>query len=75
MDIKILPYTFDPTCDCSPDVVGSNKSLHIEKNHASITYWGVFLNDNRVSTTSSRELAEKTKAWMVNWLATTQTSV
>ncbi len=72
MDIKIVPYTFDPTCDCSPDAVGSDKNLHIESVHAPITYWGVFLNDNRISTTSSRELAEKTKAWMENWLASTQ---
>ena len=72
MDIKIVPYKFDPTCDCSPDAVGSDKSLHIESVHAPITYWGVFLNDNRVSTTSSRELAEKTKAWMENWLAVPQ---
>ena len=72
MDIKIVPYTFDPSCDCSPEAVGSDKNLHIERSHAPITYWGVFLNENRVSTTSSRELAEKTKAWMENWLASPQ---
>ena len=31
MDIKIVPYTFDPSCDCSPEAVGSDKNLHIGK--------------------------------------------
>jgi hypothetical protein len=72
MEIRIVPYTFDPSCDCPPEVVGSDKNLHIERAHAPIIYWGVFLNESRVSTTSSRELAEKTKEWMENWLVTSQ---
>jgi hypothetical protein len=39
--------------------------------HVPVTYWGVFLNDTRVSAVSSRELAEKTKEWMENWLTAT----
>ena len=72
MDIKIVPYTFEPSCDCSPEAVGYDKNFHITKAHAPITYWGVFLNESRVSSTSSRELAEKTKEWMESWLASPQ---
>ncbi len=71
-DIKIVPYTFEPSCDCSPEAVGYDRSLHVRDAHAPITYWGVFLNEKRISTSSSRELAEKTKAWMENWLAVAQ---
>ena len=31
-------------------------------------YWGVYLNDELISYTSSKQLAEKTKLWMENWL-------
>ncbi|MFI5323920.1 MAG: hypothetical protein ACHQ6U_10390 [Thermodesulfobacteriota bacterium] len=72
MDIKVAPYTFEPSCDCSPEVVGFDKNIHICDIHAPITYWGVFLNENRVSMTSSRELAEKTREWMEDWLVKTQ---
>jgi len=44
----------------------------MESVHAPVTYWGVFLNDTRVSAASSRELAEKTKEWVENWLTDNQ---
>ena len=72
MDIKIVPYTFESSCDCSPEAIGFDKNLHINTIHVPITYWGVLLNENRVSMTSSLELAEKTKEWMENWLASPQ---
>ncbi|MEQ9618857.1 MAG: hypothetical protein RIG61_06755 [Deltaproteobacteria bacterium] len=47
-----------------------NRELHIRDFHTPITYWGVFLDENKISSTSSKELAEKTREWMENWLAT-----
>jgi hypothetical protein len=72
MDIRLEPYTFEPSCNCPPDEVGFDKDLHIRDSHIPITYWGVFINEDRVSMTSSRELAEKTKVWIENWLASQQ---
>lgn len=70
MEITIAPYTVEPSCDCSHEAVGMNRELHIRDFHTPITYWGVFLDENKISSTSSKELAEKTREWMENWLAT-----
>lgn len=72
MDIRIAPFTIEPSCDCSPEVYGFDKENHMTSVHTPITYWGVFLDDTRVSAASSRELAEKTKEWMETWLARPQ---
>ncbi len=72
MDIRVAPCTIKPSCDCSPEVYGFDREEHMESVHAPVTYWGVFLNDTRVSAASSRELAEKTKEWMENWLTDNQ---
>jgi hypothetical protein len=55
MTITIEPYT-----------INSN----IENSNIPITYWGIYLDDNKISTTSTKEQAEKTKEWMENWLDT-----
>ena len=35
-----------------------------------IIYWGIYLNNEQISFTSSKELAEDTKLWMEKWLKT-----
>jgi hypothetical protein len=68
MTIKIAPFTVEPICNCEASAVGYRKEEHIKKEHMPITYWGIYMDDKYVSYTSSRELAEKTKAWMEKWL-------
>jgi hypothetical protein len=46
MTITIEPYT-----------INSN----IENSNIPITYWGIYLDDKKISTTSTKEQAEKTK--------------
>ena len=55
MTITIEPYT-----------INSN----IENSNIPLTYWGIYLDDIEISTTSTKEKAEKTKEWMENWLDT-----
>jgi hypothetical protein len=56
VNIKIEPYTIDFSKD----------NLNIP-----FTYWGIFLEDEMVSSTSTKEQAENTKYWMENWLNNT----
>jgi len=53
MTITIEPYTIN---------------LNFENSEIPITYWGIYLNDKKISTTSTKEQAEKTKVWVKNWL-------
>jgi hypothetical protein len=67
MNITIVPFTIDPTCDCKVPPIGEREE-HIKRNHLPITYWGIYLNDKHISFVSSKELAEETKLWMERWL-------
>lgn len=53
MTITIEPYTINS---------------HFENSNIPITYWGIYLEDKEISTTSTKEQAEETKKWMENWL-------
>ena len=55
MTVTIEPYTLH---------------TNIENTKMPITYWGIYLDDEEISTTSTKERAEKTKQWMENWLNT-----
>lgn len=68
MTITISPFTVGSHCDCNVSPVGYRKDEHIKKEHMPITYWRIYMDDKYVSYTSSKELAEKTKAWMEKWL-------
>jgi hypothetical protein len=68
MTITIAPFTVGPHCDCNVPPIGYRKDEHIRKEHMPITYWRIYMDDKYVSYTSSKELAEKTKAWMEKWL-------
>ena len=68
MTITIAPFTVDTHCDCKMLPIGYGKDEHIRKVHEPITYWRIYMDDKYVSYTSSKELAEKTKAWMEKWL-------
>ncbi len=41
---------------------------NIETPGKQIIYWGVYLDDMEISTTTSEEKAIETKEWMENWL-------
>jgi len=41
---------------------------NIENSNMPITYWGIYLDDQQISITSTKDQAEKTKQWMKNWL-------
>ncbi len=68
MIITIEPYTVNPIRENSISLQGHG-SEHEGNNHVSITYWGVYLGDSKISSTSTEKLALKTKEWMENWLA------
>ena len=68
MTITIAPFTVDPHCDCNVPAVGYRRDEHVRKEHLPITYWRIYMDDKYVSYTSSKELAERTKAWMEKWL-------
>lgn len=68
MMIIIAPFTVDPSCDCKPPPVGYEKEENIERKHLPITYWRIYLDDEHISYTSSKELAEKTKLRIEKWL-------
>jgi hypothetical protein len=63
MDITIVPLTVNSN--------DKSKLLPIRDEEEFITpvYWGVYLNDECVSYTSNKELAERTKIWVRNWLS------
>ena len=46
------------------------ENFNIIKSDISKDYWGVYLNDEKITITSTKEQAEKTKEWMENWLNT-----
>ncbi|MGQ0793336.1 MAG: hypothetical protein ACT4NX_04520 [Deltaproteobacteria bacterium] len=48
--------------------VGDGSEISFAKATKPITYWGIYMDDKYVSYTSTRELAESTKAWMEKWL-------
>ncbi len=62
MTITIAPFTVEPNYDFKVTPV------EYRKDHPPITYWRIYMDDNYVSYTSSRDLAERTKAWMEKWL-------
>jgi hypothetical protein len=65
MDITIVPLTVNSNDESKLLPIRDEKEQLI----APIVYWGVYLDDECVSYTSSRELAEKTKLWMENLLS------
>jgi hypothetical protein len=65
MVVTITPFTIDQSCDCPQPL--RHERGHI-KEHTTITYWGIYIDDKYVSYTSNRELAERTKLWIERWL-------
>jgi hypothetical protein len=68
MTVTIASFDIKQSCSCPSLLVGHEKENHIRNQHTPITYWGVYLDEQFVSYTSSRELAEKTKVWVEKWL-------
>ncbi len=68
MTITIAPFTVDTSRDCPALTVGYEREERAKRNHPSITYWRIYLDDKYISCTSSKELAEKTKVWVEKWL-------
>jgi len=67
MTIRIIPFIINRAENLQPPPV---EDLEKEKEgyDPAITYWGIYLDNQQVSYTSSKELAEKTKLWMEKWL-------
>ena len=68
MTITIAPFTVDPGYGFTAPAVRYGKEEELKKAQGPITYWRIYMDDKYVSYTSSKELAEKTKAWMEKWL-------
>lgn len=68
MTLRIEPFTVDTNYEESRALIETNKEKNKENKDIPITYWRIYLDDDYVSHTSSRELAEETKAWMEKWL-------
>ena len=67
MNITIEPYTVTPICE---SIVSREYSTEYNGDDPMpITYWGVYLGESKMSSTSTEELALKTKEWMENWLS------
>ncbi len=67
MAIRVVPFTVYPAQKFGPQLIEDIEE-QTKKNDSEITYWGIYLDKKQVSYTSSKELAEKTKAWMEKWL-------
>lgn len=67
MTIRVVPFTVDPAQKFGPQLIEDIEE-QTKKIDPEITYWGIYLDKKQVSYTSSKELAEKTKAWMEKWL-------
>ena len=39
-----------------------------ESTSTPITYWGIYIDNNKFSITSTKEKAENTKEWIEKWL-------
>ena len=64
MDITIVPLTVNSNDESKLLPIRDEKDKLITP-----VYWAVYLNDECVSYTSSKELAEKTKLWVENLLS------
>ena len=64
MIITINPVTLDSTDEFKLALFKNDRVEYREP----VTYWGIYLNSEQISYTSTKELAEKTKTWMENWL-------
>ena len=66
LSITIEPFTINTNSGFK-----SPRALREKGANNPITYWGVFLDNENISYTSKKELAEQTKEWMEKWLKTT----
>lgn len=68
MSITIAPFEVTPSRDNNfyPGLNGRNPA--IKGRNQSIQYWGIYLDNEAISYTSSKDHAEKTKKWMEKWL-------
>jgi hypothetical protein len=68
MVITINPFTSNSVTNLNWSHANDKIEKHNTENKPPITYWGIYLDGIKVSYTSSKELAEKTKVWMEKWL-------
>ena len=64
MTITIKPFTVDLADKRMAPFFHRDKDGRL----SSVVYWGIYLNGEQISYTSTKELAEKTKMWMKRWL-------
>jgi len=68
LSITIAPLEVIPSRDINfyPGLDG--KDQVIKDKNKPIQYWGIYLGNETISYTSSKDHAEKTKEWMEKWL-------
>jgi hypothetical protein len=68
LSITIAPLEVIPSRDINsyPGLHGKDQAVK-DKNQP-VRYWGIYLDDEPISYTSTMDHAEKTKEWMEKWL-------
>jgi hypothetical protein len=64
MMITITPFAIDLSEASNLPSLKQKK----ENRTPTIIYWGIYLNNEQISYTSSKDLAEETKLWIEKWL-------
>lgn len=68
MSITIAPLEVTPSRDINFSPGFDGKDQAIKDKNKPIQYWGIYLGNETISYTSSKDHAEKTKEWMEKWL-------
>lgn len=68
MYITIAPIEITPSQNFNLYLGLNDKDQDLTEKDKPIRYWGIYLDDETISYTSNKELAEKTKEWMEKWL-------
>ena len=68
LSITIAPFEVIPSQGMNFYPSSDGKNEVIKNQNKPIQYWGIYLDNETISYTSSRDHAEKTKEWMEKWL-------
>ena len=68
LSITIAPLEVTPSREINFSPSSDRKNKVIKDQNKPIQYWGIYLDNETISYTSSRDHAEKTKEWMEKWL-------
>jgi hypothetical protein len=68
LSITIAPLEVTPSQEFDRYSGLSEKDQDLTDKNRPVRYWGIYLDDETISYTSNKELAERTKEWMEKWL-------